>query len=424
MVYKLSEPEKGGRWSVLRWVLLRHCLPVCIIIYVIWELLGLPSIWSFVASGVTALLVGIMNYCIYSRILRRKRDIGAWFVTLTEAGMMLETPRTGAKTYVAWQRIEQVRKVRTMLIMHLQSGMLYLFPLDSLSAERAEEMFRYCQARVKKQVPPEEQIRMPEECLSPTPFTSPFSPIERAELADIIVMQSWGSWINVVLCAAFFLSAGAMVLIWNFLVSGSLLSLGEAVFALAFLFLSIRHYLHPGRRLAKWIKTNEPGELHVTKKHVLAVTPGAAWSVLPVSLVSRALQLRHSYVYECRTGGAFSLGLNEQPPAHLPQPQKPRRAMRNLMLALLVAVLPALAFGAFLLFGGSDDAEYREAVQRGEKLAGYVESLTPFHGFPGKIDYCTVYSNEEYGYTTIYISWEDDTSCCLIFEESPAEPEP
>ncbi|MBR6577018.1 MAG: hypothetical protein IKK73_07805 [Akkermansia sp.] len=430
MVYRLSEPERKSKMTMLRWVFLRSFLPVFIITYVVLSLLGSP--WALIASSTGAVLAAGINFCIYVRVLRRQADIGDWFVTLTEAGMMIETPRTGAKAYVAWQRIVQARKVGTMLMVYLESDFHYLFPLENMRAERVDEMCRYFQERVKKHIPPEEQIRMPEECVSPTPVCGVPTREARAELADVLVCQVWSPWVKVfLLCCACVFETAFLYLVWCFYTSASqlepvdvILILGGIAFSLMALFFMLRRYIHPGCQQKKWINTDEPGELHVTKNHVLAATPGAAWSVMPVSQVSRAWQLRHNYVYEYRTGGAFGLSLDEQPPAHLPQPQKPRRAMRNLMLALFVAVLPALAFGAFLLFGGSDEAEYREAAQRGEKLAGYVESLTPVHGFPGKIDYCTVYSDEEHGYTTIYISWEEDTSCCLIFGESPAEPEP
>lgn len=425
MVYKLSQPKGKSKWSMVRalldWkYLLIAVLPFLVYRYVL-EISFESSIWL---SALVVLLMCPLIYWQSTQWSRRVQEIGAWFVTLTEAGVVIETPKTGTKAYVAWQRVEKVHRMGALLVLYLKSGLFYAFPMDDLSDARAEEMHRYCQEHAQKQVPAEKQIAPPADCLTSAPYRRTETTAVRAEMADVLVRQLSPHAARVLLVCMVFLSIGMLYFIWEGLEGHTFIYTVFSVFLAAFLFISIRSYLHPGTRLAKWIQAPEPSEVHVSKDAVLVMTPGAAWGVLPVAQLSRAWKMRHSYIYEGSKGGVFALAVEEQVPAFLPQPQKPPTMRRFLLVALCAVVIPVSlllgALGAGLL-SGADEKASREAFQRGEALADYVEALTPVQGYPGAIQYCTLWCDEDTGYSVLSVIWEDETSFHHVFPPSDRE---
>lgn len=419
MVYRLSHPKGRSKWSIAWAILVRKCLPIAALLFLVYRyVLEASTGVSIGLSVFFALLIWSLIYWSSMQWSRRVQEIGAWFVTLTDAGVMVETPKTGTKAYVAWHRVEKVRRMGAVLVLYLKSGLFYAFPMDDLSDARAEEMLRYCQGHAQKPVPAERMIAPPADCLSPAPYRRTETAAVRAEMADVLVRQLSPllSWLSPVCMVC--LSFGVLYFIWQSQEEVAFINTVLALFSAAFLFMTCRFYLHPGTRLSKWIQTPEPSEVHVSKDNVLMVTPGAAWGVLPVPQLSRGWKMRHSYIYEGSEGGAFALALEVQPPALLPQPQKAPAVRRFLLVALYAVVIPlSLLLGVLGLglLSGEDAKAYDEALRRGEALAAYVEGLTPVQGYPGAIQHCTLWMDEESECSVLSVIWDDETSFHHVF---------
>ena len=421
MVYKLSDPSRGGKVGLFWWICLRYGLMFAIIIWVVAHFF-LPEISSLEDGEVLALSVcGGVLACVFSFVIilqnfRRFKSRGDIFITLTEAGMMVEIPSIGEKQYQPWQRFSHVRRVKNMLILQRVHGLVDLLPLDALSPVRAEEMENYCREHVGQIVSPEALIRPPAEYKSPTPYVREDSVAIRREVADALIRHVSPLTVQqLMICVPIFIAA-SILLIWGSIQSGMIQDIGLAVFALALLLLTLRSYVHPGFRMRKWIHSPEPGETHVTRNHVMLCT-ACTWVLLSAANVSRCLQMRRSYVYEVSRAGVFAISRDEQPAASLPQPQPACTLRRMVQHAVVLFLLPALLLGAVGLIPESEEEQglkaYREAARRGDELTAYVEALTPVRGYPGSISLCLCYDAGVGNSFFLCISWDDDTSCQL-----------
>lgn len=424
MVYKLSNPRRGSISGLLLWACLRCGLAVTIGLFCIEHFFLASLALGHSVELAIALCGGVLAsglaYLIIMQTFRRARPRGDMFVTLTEAGIMVELPFIGEKQYQPWQRISSVRRVKNVLILQRVHGLADLLPLDNLSPARAEEMENYCREHIGKTVPPEAQIRPSGEYLSATPYKRKDSTAIRREVADALMrhVSPLSSYL-VIIAVPIFIAASIQMLSIG-IQDGMIRDLGLAVFTIACLFLSLRYYLHPGARMKKWIQSPEACELetHVTRGHVLLCI-GSYWALVPSARVDRCMKMRHSYVYEVSQAGVFAISRDEQPPGALPQPQPVRSLRRMLLHCIVLLVLPALLLGALHLIPESELEEgqrmYREAASRGEALAAYAEALTPVRGYPGGIEQCLYYALGD-GWGCLYIYWDDESSCQLMLE--------
>lgn len=411
-----------SKWGVFKWALLTRGLLISVLLFVIWYSIGLTLTYCLIGSVGAALLCGVLVYGMLVRQFRRVEGVRDLFVTLTDAGVMLERPLDRMKTYMPWHRVEQVRRYGTAMFLHLRNGLVMVFPLEKLSPERAGEMLRYCQEQARKQIPPEQQIAPPEDCLSTSPYHSPDTESARREVADLMMRKKlpWQGWMT--LLSMPFLLSGAVILLWVYFDTWSKSCLVAGIVAIAFLFLALSMYRHPGQRLSKWIKSTESAQVHIAANQILVMDSGLAWSVLPVSDVVSAVELSESYAYVCKTGGVFSIFRGEQAPAQLPLPQPERRTRRMTALFLSMVLVPAVALGVAVAWLSHDaDSDFQEPKKRGTVLSGYVESLTPVHGYPGEIQFCLVSPDEEHHYISYILMWEDETYCHFICPMLDAE---
>ena len=117
---------------------------------------------------------------------------GSWFVTVTDAGLMIEKPKVGSTTYMTWQLIKRVALKNNQLIIVLENGLSYFLPLASLSPERAQELSAFCSANAGKEVPPDKQVAPPAAMLSAPVLPCADGVPARQEMADEMVRQRTG----------------------------------------------------------------------------------------------------------------------------------------------------------------------------------------------------------------------------------------
>lgn len=418
MVYRLSTTKSWQKRPVFLRLLLVFSVPTTLILYAVFAYL-LEGGWLF--STVTSVLVGLVEAVVMAGPLRayfrRLQKIGAWFVTVTEAGIYLETPKSGIRNYISWGRVEKVIDRRDVIMVAMKNGLSYLMPTETLSPERKQELLRYCAERAGRQVAAEQQMLPPAECCIESPVLLTGTRAQRLEFADALARQSsLTSWVR--LLAICLLSSACIVML---LEPEPLENMGWIAVALVCLILGVRGYLHPGRGIRKVAMDNSPCRVHVTREHVLLENPSASWSVVPLEQVESGWQMKHCITYTVKTGGMFLLNADTPIPAGMPVPRK-RGCWRTLLpLFVALGLIPGLV-GIWAWPTDSSD-EYNAARERGVELQAYLEELLPPAEYPGAIDWCALYIEESDGSCGLSIDWESGLE--LFIELPPvASPRP
>ncbi len=411
MVYKLTAPQSRSKWSLFFWILFRYSVWIFLVLGVLGELLFEESrlLMLSVSFGVS-LVSGVWIYYLYTRNWRRREMLGDLFVTLTDGGVLQESPTLGVRSYTAWQKVRTVQLRGSLLVVQMVTEMVWFFPLDSLSQAKREEMCRFCQERAGKAVPESQQVRPPAEYIVAAPLPTGNSLEQRKEAADYLVRQHQGrtSWLRLLVMSAEMLAI--LMMGAHYQVTEDWIDLVPAVILLGCFFTSLENYLHPGKRMKKWIESTEVATVHVSATHVLLVSPGAAWALAPKSKVTRAEETRYSHVYLFERGGLFALDKETPPPDSLPLPQRACRWPRYVML-LFVAVLLPLAV-SFLI---PRKAETEPEEKYSAELMHFIEDMTPVHGYPGRLEWCLAW--EEEGLCSFLIEWEGLNDFQLYWEQ-------
>ncbi|MBE6414939.1 MAG: hypothetical protein E7032_00200 [Akkermansiaceae bacterium] len=417
MVYKLTAPEvKKNRLGILM-----LCLPYGVLVVVIAAVMGVVMeagmVMVFLVSLLVAASVVVLLYAHMVKTIRLMQEQGDWFVTATEAGLMIEKPEVGMTSYFSWELVEKVLLKKTLLFVCLKNGMKYFLPLASLGSERARELHAYCVAFAGKPVLPEKQVAPPAEMLAAPALPCADGAAARQEVADELARQRapFASWALLV-CLAIMVS-GLVVQVWCWRVTGEADIEGLVVAFVISLF-CIRAILHPGWSLRKWVRQQVRSEAHIRQGMILVHTPGVAWSMLPVSLVRGARELRHCYAYAVQGGGVLGISRSVPVPAGLPLPATVKRWRSWLALLLAGVVVPALAaLGMWCWVSAPSDSVDDEAGERGCALAEYVQELLPPGEFPGSIYWGALFDREDGGVDVIYL-WENGMELRMLIPVS------
>lgn len=404
MVYRLTVSEtKEKRRMMLGWSL-RYGAVAGVLTAMVGVTIELD--WG-VISGVslaTSLVVIIQLYRRMVKGYRRIQGQGDWFVTVTEAGFLLEKPQKETASYMSWELLERVIMKKDMMLLVLKNGLRHFLPLESLSEEQAQALFRFCSEHAGKVVPAADQMPPPADVLTPAPMPCAAGKAARRELADVMTLQNAPRTKWVIVAVPILVSYLA-ILVGMWMDTGEISLFGVAV-VLYLVFIALRSYLHPGWVMKKWIAGKDESYAHIRQGKVLVHTPGVAWSVIPVSLLHRARAMRHSHVYEAQGGGVLGISRSVPPPAGLPQPAPVKHWLPWLTLPASILLVPALVCLAVWqwMFPG-DSGIVDEAGERGCALAAYTQSQLSPDEFPGCITWCGVYEMEDGG-RAIVILWE------------------
>lgn len=403
MVYRLAKPERKTKGWFLRYVVVRQTIAV-LVCYAVLRLL-IPLDWYIFVGAflVTVALLICQNWVMLRRHERRFEMLGTQFVTMTEAGILVEGECSGLRYFVSWERIKRVWLHHDMLMVQQTNGLFHLMPTESLRREQAEEMLAYVKAHAgKTQAPP---IAPPAGLLSETPVRVTASPAQWREFVNFI-MGTAVPGRKVAGYAGIFLLGLSGSLIWAWEMNVFLLP--WLVVAAVFIII----ILHPGLFARAMWKTPTPGYVHVSRDTVLVQSDCGTWTALSTGLIESAVQLRHGIVYRTRILTSVLVDLPPEPSPHLPQPRKVRRHPLLVLGLVLVASLPLWLI---------EPDPYDEAVERGEQLQMYVEELLPPQEYPGHIIYCAYYADAQ----ILSIEWEEDLEVYLHlspeYEEGQSE---
>lgn len=365
---------------------------------------GIPMI-AFVSLLAAAVCIGLL----YANLMRGVKVMagqGSWFVTVTDAGLMIEKPKVGSTTYMTWQLIKRVALKNNQLIIVLKNGLSYFLPLASLSPERAQELSAFCAANAGKEVPPDKQVAPPAVMLSAPVLPCADGVPARQEMADEMARQRTGRAWWVLLVGLACMMGGLVVLVWAWVATGeeNVLSVG---LVLGFAYMGIRSILHPGWAMRKWVHQDARSVAYIHQGKVLVHTPGVAWSQVEASQVTEGREYRHAYVYTVGGGGVLGISREVPPPSGLPRPVPVKRGRTWLALAVSTLVVPALvALGMWCWVSSLQDSVEDEAGERGCALAAYVQELLPPGEFPGPIYWGGVFDHDD-GSVDIIFLWEN-----------------
>lgn len=420
MVYKLTAPGT----TVSRKTLLGMSLPYGILTWGIMVLIG--ALWNadWGANIVLSLLISVLTTLFMcgqlGKRFRTYHGQGDWFVTVTEAGFMLEKTAEGTTAYVNWEFVAKVMLRNNLLLLALKNGMNHFLPLASLSPERTKELCDYCTEHAGKPVPPDKQVAPPADLLAAPALPCAAGVAARQEVADEISCQqsSLARWVYLLVVA--FMAGGIVVLSWSWVVTGEEKMFGLSI-AVGMLFLWGRAFLHPGWVLTRWVRHDIESTAHIHGGKLLAYTPGVAWSCLPLSLVTGAKLLRHSYIYAVQGGGVLGISRSVPAPAELPQPVPVKRWPARLALFGATVVVPALvALGMWCWVNQVNQQAEDEASARGQALADYVQELLPPGEFPGPIYWAASYETPDGGAHLVFL-WENDMVLQMQLPPPPAD---
>lgn len=406
MVYKLTAPEvKKNSMGILM-----LCLPYGVLAAVIGGLMGVVMQADMMVVFIVALLVAVvlvlLLYRHVSKNFRLMQEQGDWFVTATEAGLMIEKPKEGATSYFAWGMVGKVLMRKGLLFVCLTNGMKHFLPLTSLSPERAQALYAYCAEHAGKPVPPEKQVAPPAEMLTAPPLPCADGIAARQEVADVIAQQQAPYARCGLLVGLAIMMTGLALEVCRWWVTSES-DIESVVVPVVIALFCIRAILHPGWSLRRWVRQQTRSEAYIHQGKILVYTPGVAWSVLPVALVRRACELRHCYAYTVQGGGVLGISRTVPPPAALPLPAPVKRRRSWLALLLAGVVVPALAaLGVWCWVSAPEESVDDEAGDRGCELAAYVQELLPPGEFPGPIYWGAVFDREDGGTEVIYL-WEN-----------------
>ncbi len=422
MVYRLAKPERKSKGWFLKHVVLRQGLLMMVFIALLWLLI--PLDWYVFAPAflVAVMLVSCQNWVSCRRLERRFEKLGTQFVTLTEAGILVESEGAGIRSFVPWERISRAWLHMDMLMVQQTNGLFHLLPTESLRRVRAEEMLAYVKAHAgKKQAPP---TAPPAALLSENPARVSVTPSQWREFVDYIMQESVPGRM-VVSHVALFILGLIIPLCWGY----ELYALVLPLLVIGVGFVIVVKY--PGLFARAMRKDPSPGYLHVCRDAVLVQSDNGAWAALPASLIDGAVQLRHGIVYHTQI---LSFVLADSIPSsspNLPPPVKLRRWLHRGWIAGACFVLPMLAcFGYSSLTSEPVNAEYSKAMERGEALSRYVEEVMPPMPYPGHIVWSCLMVYPEC--TVVSCAWESELEVDVMLytgnetgqpEDSPADEE-
>ncbi len=417
MVYKLSSNQTYSWWKIFGVVAVAYGLRVFLIVAAILYLMH-PDIVAevlLIAFGLT-LISTMVRATNMMRSLKRSQQLsGDIFVTLTERGMLMETPAREDKMYIPWHSIEKVSVVAGMIHLPLKSGMPLLLPVTGVKPERLVEMQKFCQEHVGKEVPVEKQIGMPEEYISESPRKRMSTPVTRQEESDVVMQRLYPKALWVCLLLAPVMLAAGLILVWCYLTVDEWWMIAVAVFSCYYAFRCLYAFWHPGYRLKKWIQREEFVEVHLQRSHVLVNNPGKLWTLVSEKQVESALETDHSYIYQLRSAGLFSIGKEMPPPASLPVPEKVSKRGRVLALVGSLLLVP-LILGAVAVWVFRESYRDNQDYEADEELVLYVGELTPVVGYPGEIIHVQEFEEEEGGLRWLMMEWADGT---LVIIDQP-----
>ena len=415
MVYKLSSNQTYSWWKIFSIVAVAYGLRVFLIAAVILYLLHPDIVVELLLNAfvLTLILTMIRAAHMLRSLKRQQQQAGDIFVTLTERGMMLETPACECKSYIPWQSVEKASVVGGMMHVALKSGMPLLLTVAGLEPERRVEMLKFCKEYAGREVPPEMLIPMPEEYRSESPLRRLSTPVSRQEDADVLMKRLHPRALWVCLLLAPVMLAAGLILVGCYLTLDEWWMAAVAVFAFYYAFRCLHAYWHPGCKLKKWIQREEVIEMHFRRDHVLVVHQEGGWTSVSENQVEDALETRHSYMYLTRYGGLFSIPKEIPPLPSLPAPRK--LSMRKRTVAMIVSLLtvPLLLCGVFMW--GFQEGVYDEVDT--EHIL-YVEELTPVTGFPGEMLEAEEYEDEEENVCWLRMVWEDGTYVFLTLPDA------
>ena len=410
MVYKLTAPGK----TVSRKAVLSLSLPYGILAWGLAVLIGgmMNVGWGviIVFSLLISLLTTLFMCSQLGKRFRTYHGQGDWFVTVTEAGFMLEKTAEGTTAYVNWEFVAKVMLRNNLLLLALKNGMNHFLPLASLSPERAKELCDYCTEHAGKPVPPDKQVAPPADLLAAPALPCAAGVAARQEVADEISCQqsSLARWVYLLMVA--FMAGGIVVLSWTWVVTGEEKMFGLSI-VVGMLFLWGRAFLHPGWVLTRWVRHDIESTAHIHGGKLLAYTPGVAWSCLPLSLVTGAKLQRLSYVYVVQGGGV--VGISRSVPV--------KRWRMSLALFGATVVVPVLvALGMWCWVNQMNQQAEDEASARGQALADYVQELLPPGEFPGPIYWAASYETPDGGAHLVFL-WENDMVLQMQLPPPPAD---
>ena len=411
MVYRLIQPKRRGLGWFLRVIVLRRLILVAIVLGGVSLLLSETCTVSPIGIGVALLFIlvrDVLAYRLHAKVIAAQ---GTQFVTLTEAGLMVEGESTGVRRFVPWARLVRGCLRQGMLMIQEVNGLIHLFPVESLSRERAEEMLAWVNAHAGRKTPA--PLSPPAAMLTDSPVRVTAGKAQWREYVDCLYrLTQPGSQVGAYVAVAILCSVAPLCLL-----AAVPLLLVPLLLLIGFFLYILRH---PGGLARRMRKLPRPGWMHVGPDVMLALSDDGAWTVIPTRLFDSALQMRHGVIYH---GLPFFIVLSDSAPTplpYLPQPQRPRRWMHVAGLVLSVVVLPvvsALCYFGLELKSGMD--EYYEARDRGAALVSYVESLMPPQEYPGHLE-CLYYTEGPF----LFMEWESGLSADLIlYAESLAEEE-
>lgn len=420
MVYKLTAPGK----TVSRKAVLSLSLLYGILAWGLAVLIGALMNVDWGVIIVLSLLISVLTTLFMcSQLGKRFRTYhgqGDWFVTVTEAGLLLEKTAEGTTAYVNWEFIAKVMLRDNLLFLAQKNGMNHFLPLASLKPERAKELCDYCTEHAGKPVSPDKQVAPPADLLAAPALPCAAGVAARQETADEISCQqsSLARWVYLLVVA--FMAGGIVVQSWTWIVTGEEQMIGLSI-GVAMLFFWMRAFLHPGWALSRWVWHDIESTAHIHGGKLLAYTPGVAWSCLPLSLVTGAKLQRLSYVYVVQGGGVLGISRSVPAPAELPQPVPVKRWPARLALLGATVVVPVLvALGMWYWVTQMNQQAEDEACERGQALANYVQELLPPGEFPGPIYWAASYETPDGGAHLVFL-WENDMVLQMQLPPSDAD---
>lgn len=375
---------------------------------VFYALLSLVASLDWYICAISAFLLFVWmscrNWVLWRRLEQRFEMLGTQFVTLTEAGMLVEGDGTGVRGFVPWKRIGRSWLRPDMLIVQQTNGLFHLLPTEKLRREQAEEMYAYVKAHAGAQDAP--HIAPPAELLSETPVRVTAAPAQWREFVNYVMRAAEPGRVLLIYVALLLIGLGGSM----YLLSGG--SSVMSIRVLVFLVLVLPIALNPGFFARAMRNDPAPGYLHVHQKTVLAQLDNGAWTVLPTTLFDSARQLRHGIVYNTRLRSSVLADATDSPFPFLPAPRKARLWPHVIALFVVVVVLPVVS--ALSALPPEDDCEdvFVEASERGDSLVQYVEEILPPREYPGRLD-CLYFADSD----IIIMEWESGLEARMFLHE-------
>lgn len=420
MVYKFAARASGGAGWLLKYTWPLHLgislgILLLFLMFDAWNWLG--ALVGIVAGNLATILI----YWPQVRALKsRFALLGDQFLTLTESGVMVESAGAGARSFLPWSEVRRALVKHDMLILQQTNGLVHLLPIGDMPGEKVTAIVAEVRAHAGQTggipVPP------PADLLTPAPMSSSGTPASHRELVDYLAHQAAPLQRSVCYLMLALFSTNLLI---SYLSDGAV-----DVVTLGLLLLFLCLVLSPGFMLPRLRRQVRARQVHVTPGAVLVVSRTGSWKVIPTRHFTRALQTRRCIHYIAPGFPTIvSVDGGESTP-HLPQPR--RRTIWPRLVALFVTLIgvPALVAGLPVLLDtpvGDEPVEYeyedeamtsevRDALGRGQALAGFAESFMPPQSYPGPIIGCVV-MQEDAATITLGCQWESGLEIWLTLPQ-------